>query len=834
MDECRNQIPEKQQSADQALLNAKGLEKVYGQTIAVKAFDISIMKGEVIGLLGGNGAGKSTLTRIISGVTVPDAGEMVFNGRKIEFGQFNPSMANSLGIRVVYQELSLCTNLSVYENFYIELSSMFKGNRKWRKSAADIAKAMLNDVFPGNDIDVDARLDSLTITQMQMVEIARAFCDPKLKLLILDEPTSSLPVEQTEQLKSYVRKKAKDGISFIFITHRLKEAITLVDRIYVAQSGARKWVGLVEETSETDLIAQMGGNIRKASEEIEENTVCGTTAQRKSHADIFITADKLHLGKGESISFHMQGGEIIGLAGLEGSGQRELLHRIFSHRTKGDHTIKLNGKIAYVTGDRKKEGNLSLWSVLNNMMITKLVFGKLRDFISEKSLLGSAQHWHNKLEIKSESINTNITDLSGGNQQKVLIARAMVADADIIILDDPMRGVDMATKHQLYELFNEAACQGKLVFWYSSDDAEFEICTRVLVMRYHTIVAELNAGDLSKTSIVESSFRGEELNSIESTSVKAETKQHMAARKAYNSSMMVPLVAMVLVFVLCGLRSPRVFSMFGVELLLSGAAPLIFLTLGQMFIIGFSQIDLSIGYFMGLINVISATVLSTNPGLGFFVLVALLAVYACMGLVIYYCKIPAIVMTMGASFIWRGAAITILPAPGGIAPQWLTTVFWSDYVVPPVLIILIILTIVTLLFYRCKYGTVMKGFGNNPASMVRSGWSEPLVYYCTYLISGTLALLGGLMMSGISGAADANAAGPYTMLTITSVVMGGGYLAGGLVTVPGAVFGAITFSLIFSLLGFLNISTELTAAVQGFMLIVILSLRLFKKGGKRI
>ncbi len=841
MEQNRSRFDDTQntENLNEPLLNAKDLVKVYGHTTALNKFEIMVRKGEIIGLLGGNGAGKSTLTRVISGVTHPDEGQLDIDGKKIEFGQFNPSIANSLGIRVVYQELSLCTNLKVYENFFVELSSMFK-NSKWRDLAVRLSREKLDEVFPGNDIDVDARLDSLTIAQMQMVEIARAFSDPKLKLLILDEPTSSLPSEQTEQLKDFIRKKAVEGVSFIFITHRLKEAISLVDRIYVMQNGTCKWMGNVDETSEADLVVKMGG-IADRKEECRTQVSKGDS--RRINTQIGITARSLVLKKGRPINFEFNGGEIIGIAGLEGSGQIELLHKLFASRKKSSQQLEIKGKIAYVAGDRKKEGVFPLWSVLENMMINKLAFGRLWANISEKSLVENAKPWYNKLKVKAEGLESSINNLSGGNQQKVLIARTMVADADIIILNDPTRGVDIATKYQLYEIFDEAARSGKLIIWYSSDDAEFEICSRVFVMRYNTVIAELSADEISKDTIVEASFKGEELKPVTELSKRQESmsegdrqkqkERRQAVKKVTTSNAFISLLAMLIVYLLCGLLSPNVFSVFGIELLLSSAAPLILLTLGQMFIIGFSQIDFGIGFFMGIVNVLAATLLTTNPLLGILTLAALVCIYASMGLVIYYSRIPAIVMTMGASFIWKGAAITILPAPGGMAPEWLTAIFWSDFKISPTFIVIVLITVLAWLFYRSKVGTILKGFGNNPTSMVNSGWSEVKAHFYVYLVSGIFALLGGLIMAGVSGAADANAAGPYTMLTVASVVMGGGYLTGGLVTVPGAVFGAITFSLISSLLGFLEVSTELTAAVQGLILLIILSLRLLKNGGKQ-
>jgi ribose transport system ATP-binding protein len=526
---------------------------------------------------------------------------------------------------------------------------------------------MLDEIFPETGIEVAAQLDSLSIAQMQMVEIARAFSDRKLRLLILDEPTSSLPAEQTEQLRQAIRKKAGEGISFIYISHRLKEVMALVDRIYIAQNGRLQWMGGVNETSEDNLVMQMGGEISQSDERPRHIDPDG----RVKNPEIFIDAAGFKVKKGAPVNMKITGGEIVGIAGLEGNGQRDLLHKIFALRDKRDKSLKIKGKMAYVTGDRKKEGNLPLWSILENMMITKLSFGKLSAVTSDKALMQDAGAWYDRLKIKSEGYHAGITSLSGGNQQKVLIARALVADADIILLDDPTRGVDVSTKRQLYEIFDEAARAGKLVVWYSSDDGEFEICNRVFVMRYDTVVGELVSNEISKVSIVGASFQGEELK--QSFGGKPFLGGgNPPVKKVFSSSMTVPCIAMVLVYVLCGLLSNNVFTAFGVELLLSGAAPLIFLTVGQMFIIGLGHIDLGIGAFMGLINVISATVLTENPLLGWMVMIGLVALYGCMGLIVYYRNIPAIIMTLGASFVWLGVAITLLPAPGVAAPEWLS------------------------------------------------------------------------------------------------------------------------------------------------------------------
>ena len=817
------------------LLRVSQVSKRYGRTLALDQCNIYLRSGEILGLVGGNGAGKSTLSRIISGVTRADGGEIQFAGQNIDRTSYHSRKASELGVKVVYQELSLCTNLTVYENFYVVLSDFFRGKIQWRSEARSLAKKAISEIFPDSGIDVTWRLDKLTIAQQQMVEIARAFADPRLKLLILDEPTSSLAEEQTNQLLGYIKKRKEDGIACIYISHRLKEIIRLVDRIDVIQNGKNIWCGPVSETSEEDLVDKMAGALEEAKRDAAANQKSYKHVVQTENQNVRLTANSLTMSKElQNVSFSAHGGEIIGLAGLEGNGQKELLHRLFSGGRSTSESLEIVGSVAYVTGDRKKEGVFPLWSILQNLMITRLSFGRLVHILHFRSLLHDTQKWYDTLQIKSDSVAAPITDLSGGNQQKVLVARAMVSDADIILLDDPTRGVDVATKRQIYELLIDAANMGKLIVLYSSDNLELELCNRVEVMRYGTIVKELQGDAVTQDNIIEASFLGEELKpTTEQDTKKAESTVKTLLGKTIRSAAFVPFVAMLLIYLACGLQSKAVFTAFGTELLLSGAAPLIILSLAQMYIIGLGHVDLGAGYFMGLINVLCATILNSNPALGTLSLVGAVLAYACMGLVVAYRNIPAVVMTLGAQFIWYGIALTIQESPGGQVPTYITNIFWMDSDIPVVLVVILTFAVAAYLFYRSKYGTVLKGFGNNSHAMVCSGWSLPKAYFAVYLTAGLIAFFAGVVLSGINGASDCTATGSYTMQTIAAVIVGGGYLLGGLVSVPGAIFGAVTFSLISSLLGFMKVSTELTAAVQGLILILILALRIVRRGGKK-
>jgi len=811
-------------SGGSALMKVEHIVKTYGSTTAIRDFSMEIHEGDVISLVGANGAGKSTLMRVISGVTRPDSGAIAFCEKTIQMDKYTPSAASGLGIRVVYQELSLCDNLKIYENFYTELPHLFKRNLQWRKKAQEIARAQLDLIFPGHGMDVNADLSSISIAQKQMVEIARAFSDPTLKLLILDEPTSSLPVEQTRQLLAFIKKKSAEGMTFIYISHRLFEVMDISNRIFVMKNGNVEWFGLAAETNEEELIRKMGSG--ESFQAVLQEYI--PLSESELSKDVFIKCKGLKNGVLKNIDCEIYGGEVIGIAGLEGNGQRDFLQMLYHPSFKQRSMIERRGTVAYVTGNRAEEGNFHLWSILSNMIITSLSQGNLFKRIPKSKTKEEVTGWYDRLHVKGAGIGAEIVSLSGGNQQKVLIARALLSNADIIILDDPTRGVDVDTKNQLYGVFAEAAAQGKLVIWYSSDESEFSICSRVMVMRYGTVVSTLKREEATKENIIEASFKAKD------PSKKADTGHAEHKTRKLSGGQIIPLASMLLIYLICGSIQKSVFSPFGIELLISGAIPLIFATLSQSFIIGLSHVDLGIGNYMGLVSVMIATVFYSNPALGTVMILGALLLYSCMGVLIYFRSIPPVIVTLGSSFIWTGMAYTLQDMPGGQSPEALSALFSSKILfVPAVVVIAVLGTLLAWMIYRSKYGTVMRGFGNHETSMVRSGWSRFKAYWITYLCSGIFGLLGGMSFTAITSSSDAKAMDSYTMLTVASVIMGGGALSGGRVSHIGAVFGAVTLSLVTILLGFLQVSTDLTAAVQGMILLLILSLRLLRRKGKK-
>ena len=798
---------------DKELFHVASISKIYGATKALDNIDLAVYKGEILCLIGANGAGKSTLMRVLSGVTSPDKGDFNYEGIPINWKGYNPAQAQKKGIHVVYQELSLCTNLSVYENFYLEQHSVYRGFGNWRSQLIMNSDNAVKSIFPGSNISVKERIGNLTLSNRQMIEISRASSMAGLKLLILDEPTSSLSSSETQQLMDHIKKLKEKSVAIIFISHRLGEVLSLADRVVVMKNGTRVWEQENKELSEETLVSVMAGDGR-----LRERAENGTFIADTQNYSIYVSFDGYKSDNLPDVSCSMHGGELIGVAGLDGNGQRDFLKTIFF--TKNTRSFSRKGQICYVAGDRKKEGIFQLANVEDNMDIVEISKNPSFKVLDLKVLSGLVENWFIKFRIKAENPEALITSLSGGNQQKVIVARAFLADSDIIILDDPTKGVDIETKQQMYELFHEAANKGKLVIWYSTEDDELEWCSRVLVFRYGNIIKEIT-GTIQKSEIVTASFGGEGF-------LNRKTKDRSNGLKT-RSTLLMPVIALFVVYGISALYQPRVLSWFGIDLLLGGAIPLIFAALAQMFIIGLSQIDLGVGAFMGLINVLGATILYTHFLLGILVIIATVLIYSLVGVLIYKRNIPAIIVTLGMSFFWLGVAYVIQDKPGGTAPEWLVKLYSLELPVPRSIILLVAGGLIGMLFYRSRYGTVLRGFGNNVIALERSGWSPLKAFATGYGISSLFAIFGGLVITASTRASDVNSITSYTMITIASVVIGGSELVGGIVSPVGTIVGALTLSLIGALLGFMRLDSSYVTAVQGLILILILASRLLRK-----
>jgi ribose transport system ATP-binding protein len=482
-------------AAGGATARLDGVRKAYGAVRALAGVDLRVEPGECVGLVGHNGAGKSTLMNVLAGTVAPDEGSIAIAGSDVT-AAWSVTTAHRAGVRCVFQELSLCPNLTVAENTRI-LHPHLRGLR-WRRTAGELILGTLDAIFPGHGISAGEVVSDLPLTQRQMVEIARAFTvtDVPVRLVILDEPTSSLDAVVARQLLDFVRRFAADGGSTILISHLLGEILSTADRIVVMRDGLVVRTDRADAFTRDSLVAAMGHIPDSASERIAASVDRAGRALRVQAAP----------RPGETVSLAAYEGQIVGLAGLAGQGQTEMLLRVFDG-ARGD--TKVSGTVAVVAGDRQTDGLFPLWSIARNISIGslgELLRHRLVDADAETRLGGT---WKDRLAIQTPDMRDPILSLSGGNQQKALFARALASRADIILMDDPMRGVDVGTKREVYGLIRDEASRGRTFLWYTTETDELEHCDHVYVFREGSIVADIPKAELTEEKVLHASFRGD-------------------------------------------------------------------------------------------------------------------------------------------------------------------------------------------------------------------------------------------------------------------------------------------------------------------------------------
>ena len=476
------------------IVEIREVGKVFGSSLALSDVDLDIGQGECLGLVGHNGAGKSTLVNILSGIFPPTRGAFSIGG-KPQGAEYDVRHANALGIRVIFQELSLCLNLTVVENMQVFHPEYW--GIGWRKRAGDAIMRTLDRIFPNHGIRPGDRVEHLTLGQRQTLEIAKAFISEEhpLRLLILDEPTSALDYHTAKQLLDYINSIKGGGTSFIYISHMLDEVLDCADRIVVMKDG--RISGETDKRNATrDTLIELMGGIRTEASERSVGAGKGEAALGPA-----LISPKRPVGERP---FVVRQGEVIGLAGLAGHGQTDLLIELFDYRNNREYDIK--GPLTFVPGDRQRDGIFPLWSIINN--ITILVYHSLRryrliDMSMERNVSG---RWKDSIGIKTSSLFANILSLSGGNQQKVLFARCLESSAPIILMDDPTRGVDVGTKEIIYRLINEESGRNRSFVWYTTEMNELKYCDRVYVFREGAIVDEMPGSEATEEAILRSSF----------------------------------------------------------------------------------------------------------------------------------------------------------------------------------------------------------------------------------------------------------------------------------------------------------------------------------------
>ena len=482
---------------NETICEMKHIIKIFPGTKALNNVNFAIRTGEIHGLIGTNGSGKSTLSNILAGTFSQTEGEIIYKGEVVFFN--HPSQAMKKGIVLIHQELKLMSEMTVAENIFFGRFSRYKklpviNWNEMNRKASEILQGL------GTTIDPTQKISKLSIAERQLVEIAKAL-SKEAKILIMDEPTASLTFEEVKSLFKVMIDLKNKGMAIIYISHRLEEILEISDRITVLEDS--KLVTTIENTPELTKEQLVKLMIPKERTHVSTKTEFIAT----NRPVIFSAKDICYSNKVNCFSFELKKGEVLGIAGLMGAGRTELLKCIFGALKVKSGDFFINGKpykpkspidafdnrIALISEDRKGEGLVLSMSISDNMIFPNLANFSRGFLINKTKVKTNVRDQANKLNIRCDKLSSNVSSLSGGNQQKVVIGKWLLANSDIILMDEPTRGIDVGSKAEIYELVDKLASDGKSIIFVSSELEEVKkVSDRILVMYNGQNVHELN------------------------------------------------------------------------------------------------------------------------------------------------------------------------------------------------------------------------------------------------------------------------------------------------------------------------------------------------------
>lgn len=495
----------------EVILEASGIHKHFGGTKALSNVDFSVTKGEIHGLVGANGAGKSTLVKVLAGVYRPEAGEIRVDGATVEISSVE--RARELGMCFVHQQHVIVPSLTGLENVLLgeKLPLRRSGLINWRAAGQRGRELMETSGF-----EFDLRLEAgrQSAARQKLIEIARALAQ-RAQIVVLDEPTASLGDEEVGHLMSDLRSLADSGVSIVYISHRLEEVVALSDRITVLRNGMNAGIVRREEATKARVVEMIVGGATDYSP---------PSKTRSAGPELLACEDVCWGDRVKGVSLSLHAGEVVGLAGLEGSGRTELARLLFGVNRPASGVIRRNGEVvhwkssadairsgvAMVPEDRHIEGLVEAMSISKNVTLPSLRDYRLSrgfPFLNHKKETATAKEQITKLAIRAGGPNQAVSELSGGNQQKVVLARWLARNAEVLILDEPTHGVDVGAKSEIYRLISELAAAGAAVLIIASELIELvETCDRVVVLYHGKIASEVGRSELSEDLLLSRCF----------------------------------------------------------------------------------------------------------------------------------------------------------------------------------------------------------------------------------------------------------------------------------------------------------------------------------------
>ncbi|HUY30656.1 MAG TPA: ATP-binding cassette domain-containing protein [Acidimicrobiales bacterium] len=809
-----------------ALLRLTDIVKTYTGVRALSGVTFEVLEGEVHALLGENGAGKSTLMAVAAGAIAPDSGTVEIGGHRLE--RAVPSGAQDLGLSVVYQHPSVLDDLTVAENL---LFAVVPGSRPAFRDRNSWAREKLRVV--GCDADPSARAGELSVAQRQLLEIAKALA-LDAKVLVLDEPTESLTSAEADRLFAQVDAVRKQGAAVVYISHRLPEVRRIADRITVLRDGATSGTVVAADVRDDEILQMIVG--RPMSQTFPPKPERGGKAAAAQLVATGLRGWRLH-----DVTIEVVPGEIVGLAGVEGNGQREALRALaglLPHRGDvriGDVTAdtKTPGRsrrsgIFYLPHDRHGEGVFGRLSVRENL--TALVLdemsraGAIR--ARREAEVASAQV--EAFAIKTASLESPVDTLSGGNQQKVVIARTFLAEPKVLLFDEPTRGVDVGARMEIYRLLRAAAAEGRSVVVASSDAVELEgLCDKVLVFSRGQVVRALTGDEVTEANITGAAITATVQHAGGAERVRRRRRASTIARSDLAPSGVIALIIVALA-VATDAGHPLFLGTRDVTSLLFLATILAFAAMGQLVVLLGASLDLSVGPLIGLTVVILS--FFATPGAGYGGLAIGVTVAAAVGalvgctntFLIRTLRIGPVISTLVTYIAIQGVSLLLRPQPAGSIDAGVTAGIQQAF--GPIPVVFAVAVAVAVLaeraLRRSSWGRELRAVGSDEVRAFRVGARVFPTLLVAHVVCSLLAVAAGVLLASQVGIGDPTLGTDYTLTTLAAAVLGGASIFGGRGSFVGAFLGALLLQEVINTTTFLGLPQAWQEYLPGLLIVL--------------
>jgi ABC-type sugar transport system ATPase subunit/ribose/xylose/arabinose/galactoside ABC-type transport system permease subunit len=798
------------------------ISKRYGPVRALTEVALEVAAGEVHALLGENGAGKSTLMNVASGTVTPDRGTIEVDGALVD--HLTPSTAAQLGIAIVHQHPALLPDMTVAENVRVALPQVVTS--AGRESRVAIRRILDEVDFQPH---LEDRVDSLSVVDKHLLELAKALA-VRPGVLILDEPTAPLDQEAVEMMFGHVRQVAAGGSAVIYITHRLAEVRLIADRVTILRDGEVRGVSHVDAITDDEVLGLIIG--RRLDSAFPPKAHVSTTA------DPILEISDLEGNDFTGISLSARAGEIVGVAGIVGNGQSELLRALAGlERFSGAVSVAgarygagdLRAKSAYMPPDRNTEALMMSLTVRENAAVSALRRFTRGPFVSRTQEIEHVSRELSALNTRVSGIETPVSALSGGNQQKVVMARTLLSEPAILVADEPTQGVDVGARAEIYRILRSVSAGGVPVVVASSDALELQgLCDRVIVLSRGYCVAELAGDDVTEEAIVNAAMRAERHQRGDGAQPARRTS---SAVTRFIRGDYAPVAVLALLMIALGayiyVRNDRYLSAFNTTSVMLLCTALGFIAMGQTIAMLLGGIDLSVGPLSGLLVVVGSFFINDGRAgpVMIFGLALMAFVAAGVGLIngslVQFLKFTPVAATLATYIALQGFAFVLRDAPGGLINRDVTDIINTTIGRVPVAFIIFVVATIAMeaaLRYR-RWGLDLRATGSDAESARKIGVGVTWTVVLGYVAVSLFVFAGAILLLAQLGIGDPAQGEGFTLNSITAVVLGGTMLRGGRGTFIGTLLGTGLIVQIINGATFLRLTQASELLYQGLLIV---------------